>query len=109
MPYLIFGLLISSLAAWIWAEYQVRTPPTRLTIGAVPILILGAMLYATEVARFYRESHYSAAIRLLGEALEDSDLESARNAIREYNAQGPRQSGYIIVHYLANQKRKKTQ
>ena len=106
MAYVIVGLLLFLFAAWIWAEYKIETPSTRLAFGGAVIFMLCATIYASEKSRFYLHAHNSAAIRMLGEALEDGDTKTALDAIHEYNAQNPRQkTGYVIVDFLADRKR----
>lgn len=109
MAYIIIGLFACLVAGWIWAEYKLDNPSTRLALGGAVILMLCATLFASEQRNFYHGSHNSAAIRLLGEALDDGDVESARHAIHEYNAQEPRQTGHVIVSFLADRKRNKNQ
>ena len=69
-------------------------------ISAVLILSLAASIYAIAVGNGIRDAHTKAAMRLIGEALDDDDVDSVRNAIREYNNQG--QSPYVIVELLAD-------
>ena len=109
MAYVIIGLFASLVSGWIWAEYNIKNPSTRLALGGAAILMLCASLFASAQMNFYHDAHNSAAIRLLGEALDDGDIESARNAIHVYNAQTPRQTGHIIVSVLGDRKRNKNQ
>ena len=109
MAYLIIGLFACLVAGWVWAEYKINNPSTRLALGGAAILMLCATLYASEQRNFYHDAHNAAAIRLLGEALDDRDVESARNAIHDYHAQNPRQTGHVIVSSLADRKRNKNQ
>ena len=109
MAYIIFGLLACAIVAWIWAEYNIKTPITRVTLGAVVVLAFCVTLYTAELRNFYHNAQNSAAFRMLGEALEDGDVESARNALDEYNAQDPKQTGHIIVNYLADRKRENSE
>lgn len=69
-------------------------------VVAVLILSLAASIYAMSVANGIRDAHTKAAMRLIGEALDDDDVDSVRNAIREYRNQG--QSPYVIVKLLAD-------
>ena len=64
------------------------------------VLFLCAVFYACEVSKAAHDAHSKAAIRLIGEALDDGDIDSARNAIHEYNTQG--QSPAVIVDILAD-------
>jgi len=109
MAYVIIGLLASLNAGWIWAEYKIKNPSTRLALGGAASFMLCATLYASEQRKFYHDAHNSAAIGLLGEALDDGDVESARNAIHEYNSQKPQQTGHVSVSFLADRKRNKNQ
>ena len=109
MAYIIFGLFACLIAGWVWAEYKVKDPSTRLALGGAAILMLFAALYSSEQRNFYHDAHNSAAFRLLGEALDDGDNESAREAIHHYNAQNPRQTGHVIVSYLADRQRTQNQ
>ena len=109
MAYLIIGLFACLIAGWVWAEYKIENPSTRVALGGAAILVLCATLYTSELRNFYHDSHNSAAFRLLGEALDDGDFESARGALHEYNAQNPRQTGHVIVGFLADRKRNQSQ
>ena len=105
MAYAIFGLLAVLFACWIWSEYRVVNPPTRIALGSSVILMLTGFLFALAQSSFIRDSHNAAAIRLLGEALDDGDFQSAQNAIQQYNSISPRPTGYAIVEILSDRKR----
>lgn len=109
MAYVIIGLFVCLIAGWVWAEYKIKTPSSRIALGGAAILLLCATLYASELRNFYHDAHNSAAFRLLGEALDDGDHESARDAIHHYNDQNPRQTGHVIVNFLADRKRNQNQ
>ncbi len=97
------------IAGWVWAEYKTKNPATRVALGGAAILALCTALYTSELRNFYHNAHNSAAVRMLGEALEAGDHESALDAIRYYNAQEPRQTGHVIVSFLADRKRDQNQ
>lgn len=105
MAYIITGLFACLIAGWVWAEYKIKNPATRLALGGAAILMLCAALYSSEQRNFYQDAYDSAAFRLLCEALDDGDFDSARDAIHHYNAQDPRQTGHVIVSFLSDRKR----
>ncbi len=105
MAYVIIVLFACLIAGWVWAEYKIKNSSTRVALGGAAILVLCAALYTSELRNFYHDAHNSAAFRLLVEALDDGDYESARDAIQEYHAQDPRQTGHVIVSFLADRKR----
>ena len=101
MAYLFVVLLVCLILAWVWSEYLENARSTRLSLGGLAILLLGASLFATIVANQYRQKHYSASIRMLGETLEQGDIESAQNAIRAFNLD-PEATGSLIIERLSN-------
>ncbi len=103
MAYAIICLFACLTCGWIYSECSPATASPRIAFGGAAILMLCATIYATEVGNFHRNAHNAAAIRMLGEALDDDDVDAARNAINEYNA-NPRQSGYVIVEFLSDHK-----
>lgn len=107
MAYIIIGLFARLIAGWVWAEYKIKNPSTRVALGGVATFLLCTVIYTSELRNFYQEAHNSAAFRLLGEALENGDHEAARDAIQLYNAQDRRQTGHVIVSFLAERKRTK--
>lgn len=105
MAFLVLILFVGLLAVWVWAEYKVDTAATRLALGAAVVLMLCAALYSSQLRNFYHDSHNAAAIRMLGEALDDGDVEAARDAIHDYNSQDSQPTGYAIVSFLSERKR----
>ena len=105
MAYAIFGLLAVLFAFWIWSEYKVVNPATRIALGSSVILMLAGFLFASAQSSFIRNSHNAAAIRLLGEAIDDWEVESAQKAIKQYNSLSRRSTGNAIVEILADRKR----
>ncbi|MGY8750321.1 MAG: hypothetical protein ACKVHR_19955 [Pirellulales bacterium] len=105
MEYAIIGLFLCLVSGWIYSEYRPAATQTRIALGGAVILLLCAAIYSMEVGKFYRNAHNAAAIRLLGEALDDGDVEAARNAIHKYDTQNERQTGNLIVEALSNRKR----
>ena len=85
MIYIIIGLFASVIAAWIWAEYKVKNPATRITFGGAAILMICAALYASEVRNYSRDAHFSAALRVLNETFENEDFDFARKVAREHS------------------------
>jgi len=82
MGYLIIGLFACMLAGWVWSEYKLENPSARIALGSVVILMLGAVLCSLQLRSIHHDTHNSAAFRMLGEALDDGDFESARRAIQ---------------------------
>ena len=75
----------------------------RTVFVAGIILVLLAVLYANAVGNAARTAHSNAAIRLIGEAIDDNDFGAVRNAISQYNERG--KSPSVIVEALSNRKR----
>jgi hypothetical protein len=108
MAYAFIGFFACLVCGWIYSEVRDAASSTRIALGGSAILILCAVIYASEVGDFYRNAHNAAAIRMLGEALDDGDIDNARNAINKYNASDSQQTGYVIVEFLSNRKREST-
>ena len=66
-------------------------------------MFLLAMSYANAVGNSARETHSNAAIRLIGEALDDNDVDAVRKAIAEYNDRN--RSPSVIVEVLSDRER----
>ena len=64
MAYVIIGLFSCLIACWVWSEYKINNPSTRVALGGAAILVLCAALYASELRNFYHDAHNSAAIYL---------------------------------------------
>ena len=104
MAYAFIGLFLCLTCGWIYSEYRPVATSSRVALGGAVILFLCAAIYANAVGNFYRNAHNAAAIRMLGEALNDGDVDAARNAIQKYNSQQPGQTGHVIVEFLSNRK-----
>ncbi len=74
----------------------------RILLIAGLILFLIAVIYAYAVEIKLRDAHSNAAFRLIGEALQDGDVEAVQMAIGEYERQGSSPS--IIVDVLSDRK-----
>ena len=104
MAYAIFGLFACLIAGWIWAEYNVQNPTTRLSIGGAIILLLCFALFSMQQHAFIRSAHQYAAFRLIGEAINDGDTQAVQDALREYTSQEEHASSYTIVDALPDRK-----
>ena len=104
MAYALLGLFVFLIAGWIWAEFNIQNPSTRLAIGGGIILLLCAAMFSLQQAAFVRGAHHSAAIRLIGEAIDDGDTKAVQDALKAYNSQKGNGSIYIIVDLLSDRK-----
>tara|TARA_A100001391_G_C4830144_1_gene213904 strand:- start:140 stop:379 length:240 start_codon:yes stop_codon:yes gene_type:complete len=69
----------------------------------VLVLFLCGVIYATAAGNADRDAQYQAALRLIGEAVDDGDIVSLRDAIRKYNSD--ERSPSAIIEALADRQR----
>lgn len=100
MIFVLFGGLALAVVLWVMAEIKQAKTSTRIALAAIPMMMLSAMLLSLAQSRMYQETHYRGALRLLGEVLDEGDIEAAKRAIKAYNEGG--HLGYIIMESLSN-------
>lgn len=88
--------------AWLASEFR-GTRWLRITLGILCLLVLTGAWFHSRQRTYIHNATNAATVRLLGEALDRGDIETAQKAIEIYNNADDWHPAFTALDYLAEQ------
>lgn len=100
----IIPLIIVILLPIAWLASEFRAPRSvRITLGILCMLVLTSAWMFSRQRTYIHNASNAAVVRMLGEAINRGDIDTAKEAIDIYNAEENWHPGFTTIDFLADQ------
>lgn len=88
--------------AWLASEFH-GPRSVRITLGILCMIVLTGAWFHSRQRTYIHNATNAATVRLLGEALDRGDIETAQKAIEIYNSEKDWHPAFTALEYLDQQ------